>query len=84
MHKLGFNDKWVSLVMQCVRTMQYQILHNGVESDSFTPERGLRQGDPFSPYLFILCAEDLSCALRDLRDKGLIHGCSITRQAPSL
>ena len=66
MHKLGFHDKWVSLVMQCVRTVQYWILHNGVESDSFTLEQGLRQSEPLSPYLLILCAQGLSCALRDL------------------
>ena len=84
MQKLGFHSKWINLIMQCVGTIQYKILHNGTESDPFLPGRGLRQGDPLSPFLFIICAEGLSSTLRNMQERGLIHGCSIARSAPPI
>ncbi|KAM6542861.1 hypothetical protein CsatB_007308 [Cannabis sativa] len=48
------------------------------------PTRGIRQGDPLSPYLFILCAEGLSAILRNYHHRGLLHGISISRNAPSI
>lgn len=48
------------------------------------PERGLRQGDPISPYVYIMCAEGLSAILRRNEEVGLIHGCRIARGAPTV
>jgi hypothetical protein len=46
--------------MECVIIVQYSIRFNNVQLDSFRPTRGLHQGDPFSPYLFLFVADGLS------------------------
>ena len=82
MIKMGFSKKWVDLILMCVSTVQYFILHNGHELGPIVPRRGLRQGDPLSPYLFILCAEGLSALIRHNKRLGLWQGCKINRLAP--
>ncbi|XP_019184794.1 PREDICTED: uncharacterized protein LOC109179753 [Ipomoea nil] len=84
MSGLGFDDRWVQLVMLCVQIVRYRVLVNGKPTEEIVPTRGLRQGDPLSPYLFIICAEGLSLLLQDSQAKGLLHGCRVARGAPSI
>ena len=63
MSKLGFDDTWIWLAMETVCTASYSILINGEPRGLVKPSRGIKQGDPLSPYLFLLCAEGLSTML---------------------
>ena len=79
MRKLGFHDKWIHLIMKCVTTVSYRINFNGEYTDQIFPQRGLRQGNPLSPYLFILCAKGLSAMLQSAENAGKIEGIKICR-----
>jgi hypothetical protein len=70
--------------MKCVSKVSYQIKVNGALSEAFIPERGLWQGDPLSPYLFLLCAEWFSALLNKAEEDGLIYDVKICRNAPSI
>lgn len=70
--------------MECLRTVSYSVLLNGETHGFFKPTRGLRQGDPLSPYLFLLCTEGFHGLLKAATASGDIHGVSISRYGPKL
>ena len=84
MRRLGFHDRWVSLMMMCVTSVNYSVLINGVPKGNIIPPRGLRQGDPISPYLFLLCAEGLTAMLKKEVALGNIKGVAVCRGAPRI
>ncbi|KAK1677746.1 hypothetical protein QYE76_038594 [Lolium multiflorum] len=84
MLKMGFQRRFVELIMQCVTTVKYRVKVNGDLTDEMVPTRGLRQGDLLSPYLFLLCAEAFSSLLRKAEDDNLIQGVKICPLAPSI
>lgn len=81
---MGFHKNFVNLVMRCTSSVSFSILINGFPGRHFTPSRGLRQGDPLSPYLFLFCADALSALLRKAETNHLLHGARICREAPSV
>lgn len=64
MLKMGFPARWIDRIMQCVSSVTYSFLVNGKPTDTLIPQRGLRQGDPLPPYLFLLCAKGLGAMLK--------------------
>jgi hypothetical protein len=84
MIKMGFDQKWIQWMVMCVESMDYSVLVNGEHVGPVIPGRGLRQGDPLSPYLFIICAEGLSSLIRNAEESDTIYGTSICCGAPSV
>ncbi|XP_057811840.1 uncharacterized protein LOC131026083 [Salvia miltiorrhiza] len=82
LRQLGFHYQVVDLIMRCVTSVSFRVLVNGFSGDSFIPSRGLRQGDPLSPFLFLFCAEALSGLLRQAETRGIIHGAHLCRSTP--
>jgi hypothetical protein len=81
---MGFPPNITNIVMKCVTTVTFSILINGVPSQIFSPQRGLRQGDPLSPYLFILCADVLSNLITVAQKQNRIKGIKIAHGAPEI
>nr|XP_023876772.1 uncharacterized protein LOC111989214 [Quercus suber] len=82
MRRLGFSERWISLMLMCISTVTYSVLINGEAKGSIVPSRGLRQGDLISPYLFLLCAEGLFAMLRKEEEQGYIRGVAVCKGAP--
>jgi len=82
--KMCFQNEWINLVMKCVKTVTYKINVNDEYTETILPRRGLRQGDPLSPYLFVICAEGLSALMEDAERRGLIEGVGICHGAPGI
>ena len=84
MAKLGFANKWISLISPCIRFVSYFVLVNGEPHSHFAPNRGLRQGNPLSPYLFLLCVEGLHSLIQQAEQVGSIKGVLICRDGPKV
>ena len=79
---LGFFGRFVTTIMSCIKSISYSVLLNGVSRSTIKPSSGLRQGDPLSPYLFLLCAMGLQGLLHKAEVDGFLRGVSICRNGP--
>jgi hypothetical protein len=61
----SFDPSWVNSILNLTSSTFFSILINGVPSCPFSPTQGIRQGDPLSPFLFIIMEEGLSCSIQD-------------------
>lgn len=80
---MGFDRVWVTF-MTFVSSVSFLLLMNGSSHGYIKPERGIRQGDPLSPFLFILCAEALVSCLNASEAAGRFHGIVLADGCPSV
>jgi hypothetical protein len=84
MTKLGFDSRWIHLIMTCVRSVSYFVVVNGQLVGNTVPSRGIRQGDPISPYLFLLCTEALSSLISQAVEASVITGVPTSPRGPQI
>lgn len=84
MLKIGFHSKWVALIMDCVKSATFFVLLNGVPTGNIIPQRGLRQGDPLSPYLFLLCSKAFSSMINGAMTRKQQTGMKANKHCPDV
>nr|XP_025669949.1 uncharacterized protein LOC112769679 [Arachis hypogaea] len=84
MTQLGFDAKWINWTKKLVTTVSYSVVVEGQPFGYFRPNRGIRQGDPLSPYLFLFCAEGLSFLLHKAEQNRLIQGVQVNRRCQTV
>lgn len=77
MNFMGFSEKWISWIKGCLFSATASILVNGSPTCEYHINRGLRQGDPLSPFLFIIAMEGLHVAVEDAISAGLYRGITV-------
>ena len=70
----GFRHCWIKWILALVKTPSYSILVNGAPTTPFTPSRGIGQGDPISPFLFVIVMEGLSRIIKSAKESKSIKG----------
>ena len=84
LQKMGFDFHWITLMMECISSVKYWVLLNGQPRGLIIPHRGLRQGEPLSPYLFILCTEALIENIKKAERERHLTGMKVARACPSI
>jgi len=64
LRQMGFGERWVAWIKFCISTVRFSILVNGEPVGFFSSGRGIRQGDPLSPFLFTLVMERYDSLIR--------------------
>ncbi|KAK3187897.1 hypothetical protein Dsin_027458 [Dipteronia sinensis] len=81
---LGFSVSWVQLVLRCVSLVSYSFILNGEVCGNIKPSRGLRQGEPLSPFLFLICDEGLSSLIHKAQSNINLFGFKCSTQEPAI
>ena len=84
MQRMGFHGRWVDLVMATIKSVSYSFFINGVPRGFIKPTRGIRQGNPLSPYLFLLCSNGLNGLLKKVVARGDSRGFSLCKNGPQI
>ncbi|KAF7145715.1 hypothetical protein RHSIM_Rhsim04G0127200 [Rhododendron simsii] len=84
LRKFGFADQWIRWVMAYVTTVSFATVINGAKGDLFSPSRGIKQGSPLSPFLFILCVKGFHYLLQTVVSDGALHGVKIRQHCPAI
>lgn len=84
MKRQGFRDHFINLVYNCISTTSLAVVINGEPSATFYPQRGVRQGCPLSPYLFVLAVNELSISLQHNMNLNNINGITLGPNCPKI
>ncbi|XP_024158077.2 uncharacterized protein LOC112165700 [Rosa chinensis] len=84
LYEAQFPHSLVKLIMSCITSTSFQICFNGELTSSFHAQRGIRQGDPLSPYIFVLCMEKLSHLIHSTVDVGLWRPVRASQSGPKV
>ncbi|GKB82490.1 RNA-directed DNA polymerase, eukaryota, reverse transcriptase zinc-binding domain protein [Tanacetum coccineum] len=74
LRKFGFGEKWCGWIQECLRSSWGSVLVNGSPTEEFQFFKGLKQGDPLSPFIFILVMESLHISFKRVVDAGMFNG----------
>ena len=74
MGRMGFSSRWLSWIKRCIPTASFSVLINGSPAGFFPSSKGLRQGDPLSPYLFVIGMKALSCLINRAVEGNYLSG----------
>ncbi|KAJ0450527.1 putative RNA-directed DNA polymerase [Helianthus annuus] len=84
MTQMGFPQRWCSWVAGILSSARAAVLVNGSPTFDFQCEKGMRQGDPLSPFLFLLVMEALTACLSKAEDLGLVKGIDLPNEGPKV
>lgn len=79
MQRMGFGQGWCNLVLRCISSV-----HFSTPGKQFVPSRGLRQGDPLSPYLFLFVSEVFFMLISRACAQGSLVGVKLTQYGPTI
>jgi len=79
MQMMGFGEKWRRWIQECITKTTISVIFTGKPTKPFHMERGLRQGNPLSPLLFVFAAEVLNKMFQRAASNGLIKGIEVGR-----
>ena len=80
--RMGFDAKWIHLILMCVSSTTYSVIVNGTPMGRIVPSRGIWQGDPISLYLFLFCAKTLSSMLTRAESRDTLIGVPTSKKGP--
>lgn len=82
--RVGFDKNMIKLIMFCLKSASLRVIWNGDQLEEIKPTRGLRQGDPLAPYLFVLCMEPLNQLILDSVGAGDWKAVKVYRRGPQI
>ena len=84
MDQMGYDPKWRMWIKACLESARASILVNGLPTTEFNFGKGIRQGDPLSPLLFIMVMEGLNVAMKSTCEKGIFKGVRIPHEVMTI